>query len=75
MHWISFLLLLLYFTLFYHFVARKPEETCSFSAAYGRICFSLRWNNGLRLEDQIWNGNSDCTRPGELQRVGAERGW
>lgn len=46
-----------------------------FSAAHGRICFSLRWNNGLRFEDQIWNGNSDCTRPGELQRAGAEHGW
>lgn len=70
-----FLLLLFYFTLFYLFVARKLEETCSFSAAHGRICFSLRWNNGLRFEDQIWNGNSDCTRPGELQRAGAEHGW
>lgn len=45
-----------------------------FSAARGRICFSLRWNNGLRFEDQDWNGNSDRTRPGELQCVGAECG-
>lgn len=62
------------FTLFYHFEARKPEETCFFSAAHGTIYSSLRWNNGLSLEDQIWNGNSDRTHPGELQRVGAERG-
>lgn len=70
MYWISFFVIL-----FHHFVARKLEGTCSFSAAYGRIHFSLRWNNGLRFEDQTWNGNSDCRHPGELQRVRAERGW
>lgn len=74
---LDFLFYYYYFVLpyFIFFVARKPEEACSFSAAHGKICFSLRWNNGLRFEDQIWNGNSDCTRPGELQRIGAERGW
>lgn len=62
----------LFYSFFFFFLEIKLEEKWSFPAAHGRIHFSLRWNNGLRFEEQIWNGNSACTSPGELQGIGWE---